>query len=41
MDSRGLKHDWRLSCKEVMSKNEMEIGELNRIYDKKEPITIV
>ena len=41
MDSRGLIHDWRFSCKEVMSKNEMEIGELNRIYDKKEPITIV
>ena len=41
MDSRGLIHDWRLSCKEVMSKNEMEIGELNKIYDKKEPITSV
>jgi hypothetical protein len=39
MEWRGVIHDWRLSCKEVMSKNEMEIGELNKIYEKKEPIT--
>jgi len=34
--------DWRVSCKEVMSKNKREIGEVNKIYDnKKEPTTSV
>ena len=41
MDCRSVIHDWRLKCKEIMSKNEMEIGELNKIYDRKEPITSV
>jgi len=41
MDRRGIIHDWRVSCKAVMSKNETEIGEVNKIYDKKEPTTSV
>ena len=33
--------DWRVSCKEIMNKNEREIDELNKIYERKEPITSV
>jgi hypothetical protein len=37
MDWRAIIHDWRISCKEVMCKNETEIDQVNKIYDKIEP----
>jgi sulfur relay (sulfurtransferase) complex TusBCD TusD component (DsrE family) len=36
MEWRGIAHDWRLSCKEIMVKNEAEIKSLNDMYNKNE-----
>ena len=36
MEWRGIAHDWRLSCKEIMVKNEAEIKNLNDMYHKNE-----
>jgi len=36
MEWRGIAHDWILSCKDIMEKNEAEISKLNQIYGKTE-----